>query len=170
MLILSAAAAALLCLRSNAVDKADPRWAGGKWFPYQKTCPHPLPGSNSPGAKGWNSQIPSGCIPNGTDGWGCNCANSTGECNVGQSCLWFSQGTTIGCKVATGGPSNPNLKPCFPGCGDCDSTNPVNATLNSPELRTYNRKAKVNTKFIILNTKCVIFNANSSFLYKFHHF
>ena len=115
----------------NAVDKADPRWSGGKWYPYQPTCAHPK--ATKPGEPGWNSQIPSGCIPPGTDGWGCNCGNGTGICNVGQSCLWFSQGTTIGCKNATGGPSNPNTK------SFCGST--MAATLNDPELRTYNRKA-----------------------------
>jgi hypothetical protein len=73
----------------NAVDKADPRWAGGKWFPYVPTCPKSEQKYPSdPAATGWNSQVPSGCVPNGTDGWGCNCANSTGTCNVGQSCLW----------------------------------------------------------------------------------
>ena len=40
---------------------------------------------------------------------------------------------TIGCKNATGGPSNPNTK------SFCGST--MAATLNDPELRTYNRKA-----------------------------
>jgi hypothetical protein len=149
----------------NAVDKSDPRWSGGKWYPYEPHCAHPS-SPNKPGQPGWNSQVPSGCVPNGTDGWGCNCANGTGVCDVGQSCLWFSQvgvcraaraacirstaalsrlsgrafvhhqGTTIGCKIATGGPSNPNKNPCFPGCG-CDETKPVNATLNDPQLRTY---------------------------------
>ena len=76
----------------NAVDKADPRWADGKWFPYAPSCPKSEQKYPSdPSAKGWNSQVPSGCVPNGTDGWGCNCANGTGQCNAGQSCLWFSQ-------------------------------------------------------------------------------
>lgn len=28
-----------------------------------------------------NPQIPSGCVPPGTDGWGCNCANGTEPCD-----------------------------------------------------------------------------------------
>lgn len=64
----------------------------------QEHCKHPNPK--------WNPQIPSGCTPPGTDGWGCNCANGTQPCDVGQSCLWFSDGCSIGCEA-------------------CDGTNPV---------------------------------------------
>ena len=46
---------------------------------------------------------------------------------------WFSQGTTIGCTEATGAPSNPNTK------SFCNST--MKATINDPDLRTYNRAA-----------------------------
>lgn len=67
------------------------------------------------------------------DGWGCDCKNGTSPCNVGQACFWFSQGTTIGCKEATGAPSNPNTK------SFCNST--MKATVNDPNLRTYNRAA-----------------------------
>lgn len=113
----------------NAIDKALPYWSNGKWWPYEPNCSHP--GPNKPGEPGWNPQIPSGCIPNGTDGWGCNCWNGTSPCNVAQSCLWFSQGCTIGCKTCDGGPSNPNY------ADRCHSG--MNATNNLPEHRTYNR-------------------------------
>ena len=50
-----------------------------------------------------------GAWPNSTDG--CNCADRNGGCPAalsqratgsGQSCLWFSQGCTIGCETCTG--------------------------------------------------------------------
>ena len=59
---------------------------------------------------------------------------------MGQSCLWFSQGMTIGCQIPTGDGANPNTNPCFPGCG-CDAEHPVNSTL-PPSLRTFNLKSK----------------------------
>ena len=77
------------------------------------------------------AQVPSGCIPPGTDGWGCNCWNGTEPCDVAQSCFWFSQGCTIGCKTCDGGPSNPNTK------DRCGSG--MNATNNLPQHRTFNR-------------------------------
>jgi hypothetical protein len=47
--------------------------------------------------------------------------------------------------VATGGPSNPNTNPCFPGCGGTvNSTDGCDRTANStlpPALRTYNRQS-----------------------------
>merc|ERR1712166_72097 len=78
----------------NAIDRKLPLWSDGKWWPYQPNCTHPNPK--------WNPQIPSGCVPSGTDGWGCNCANSTHKCDVGQSCLWFNDGCSIGCKKCDG--------------------------------------------------------------------
>ena len=109
----------------NAVDRVLPPWQGGKWWPYEANCSHPDPH--------WNPQIPSGCVPNGTDGWGCNCANGTEPCDVAQSCFWFSQGCTIGCDKCDGGPSNPNTR------DRCGSG--MVATVNDPLLRTYNRAA-----------------------------
>ena len=84
-----------------------------------------------------NPQIPSGCIPAGTDGWGCNCANGTETCDVGQSCLWFSDGCSIGCKECDGQGGNPNTK------DRCNSG--MNATVCDPALRTYNQDAECNT-------------------------
>mmetsp|Transcript_25476 Transcript_25476/g.76811 ORF Transcript_25476/g.76811 Transcript_25476/m.76811 type:complete len:367 (+) Transcript_25476:40-1140(+) len=113
----------------NAVDRALPPWAGGKWYPYEPNCSHP--GATRPGEPGWNPQVPSGCIPPGTDGWGCNCWNGTAPCDVAQSCFWFSQGCTIGCKACDGGGSNPNTR------DRCKSG--MNATNNLPAHRTFNR-------------------------------
>ena len=96
----------------NAIDRLDPRWKDGKWFPYRESCSNCTTKTcvTDPHAQGWNPQIPSGCVPPGTDGWGCNCANGTSPCDVGQSCFWFSNGCTIGCKTCTGKPANPNTR------------------------------------------------------------
>merc|ERR1719506_3439555 len=111
----------------NAVDRQLPQWEGGKWFPFQPDC--------DDRSTHWDPQRPSGCVPKGTDGWGCNCWNGTANaCDVGQSCLWFSNGCTIGCDKCDGQGANPNTK-CR--CGSC-----MNATVNDPQLRTYNRKAE----------------------------
>ena len=61
-------------------------------FPYAPDCTNCTTTTcvTNPRAKGWNPQIPSGCIPPGTDGWACNCANGTSQCSSGQSCFWFS--------------------------------------------------------------------------------
>ena len=109
----------------NGLDRALPPWKDGKWWPYEQHCAHPDPS--------WDPQTPSGCKPPGTDGWGCNCQNGSSPCDVAQSCLWFSQGCTIGCKACDGGASNPNTK------DRCGSG--MKATLNDPKLRTYNRQA-----------------------------
>jgi hypothetical protein len=123
----------------NALDRADSsgRWSGGKWWPYQAHCAHPQ-GSTVPGTPGWNPQVPTGCYPNNTDGtptdgWGCNCYNGTEPCDVAQSCLWFSNGCTIGCESCTGAPANPNTRDL---CGSG-----MKPTVNAPWLRTYNRDA-----------------------------
>jgi len=113
----------------NSIDSTLPFWKNGKWWPYQLHCENPVPG--------WNPQIPSGCIPKGTDGWGCNCANGTDHCDVGQSCLWFSDGCSIGCAKCDGLGGNPNTK------DRCNSGK--NATVCDPSLRTYNVNAKCNT-------------------------
>jgi len=113
----------------NAIDRALPLWEGGKWWPYEPVCEHPDPR--------WNPQIPSGCVPNGTDGWGCNCANGTAACDVGQSCLWFSDGCSIGCAKCDGLGGNPNTR------DRCGSG--MNATVCDPALRTYNQDADCNT-------------------------
>ena len=113
----------------NAVDRVLPPWADGKWFPYEEDCENP--------STKWDPQRPSGCVPNGTDGWGCNCANNTSPCDVAQSCLWFSQGCTIGCDACDGSPSNPNTK------DKCGSA--MEARVCDPRHRTYNRAAACNS-------------------------
>ena len=111
----------------NAVDRALANWSHGKWYPYWAHCDDPHP----------DSQHPSGCIPPGTDGWGCNCANGTEACDVGQSCLWFSDGCSIGCAQCDGLAGNPNTEDrCGAG---------MNATVCDPALRTYNQDAPCNT-------------------------
>lgn len=52
---------------------------------------------------------PTGCI----EPYTCMCTNGTSECNAGQSCFWFSQGCSIGCKACTGnGIRYPNFDHC----------------------------------------------------------
>jgi len=113
----------------NAVDRKLPIFQQYPWYPYVPNCSNPNPH--------WDPQHPSGCIPAGTDGWGCNCANGTVGCNVGQSCLWFSDGCSIGCSKCDGLGGNPNTK------DRCNSG--MNATLCDPKLRTYNMDALCNT-------------------------
>lgn len=73
----------------NAVDKALAPWANDSYGPGQ--------------------------FQFGDDAWGCNCINATTKgpvpCEVGQSCFWFSNGCSIGCKTCDGGNAsgtNPN--------------------------------------------------------------
>jgi len=43
----------------------------------------------------------------------CMCTNGSSTCNAGQSCFWFSQGCSIGCKACTGnGIRYPNFDQC----------------------------------------------------------
>lgn len=80
-------------------------------------------------------QLADGKWPGSTDG--CNCADPKGGCPaargargaLGQSCLWFSQGCTIGCAKCTGqnGHTTKSL---------CGST--MKPTINDPKLRTMN--------------------------------
>jgi len=127
-------------LSRNAIDRSLGPWQDGQWFPYSQGCTNCTTETcvTDPSQPGWNPQIPSGCVPPGTDGWGCNCANGTEPCDVGQSCLWFSNGCTIGCKSCTGHPANPNTK-------DLCGAN-LNATICNRELRTYNRDATCNSE------------------------
>jgi hypothetical protein len=80
-------------------------------------CPHPVPTSDDGG----------GC-------WGCTCVNGTQPCDVGQTCVWFSQGCSIGCAACDGGESNPNK---IDRCGS--GMKPTN---NDPMFRTYNRQVE----------------------------
>ena len=93
----------------NAIDSELPEWKDGN-APYM-----------------WVPDI-------GKDGTPCACRNGTDVCDVAQSCLWFSQGCTIGCPTCDGGPSNPNTR------DRCGSG--MKATVNAPHLRTYNRAAE----------------------------
>ena len=66
--------------------------------------------------------------------WLCLHSKGTHDCNSAQSCLWFSQGCSIGCKSCDGnGTRLPNWDHC-PG----ESIRP---TLNDPKYRTANRNA-----------------------------
>merc|ERR1719247_3323388 len=67
-----------------------------------------------------------------------DCTNGTTPCSVGQSCFWFSNGCTIGCKTCTGHPANPNTKDL------CDSG--MKATICDKSLRTYNVDAECNSE------------------------
>ena len=92
----------------NAIDSLLPEWQNGK----------------APAATHWH---PHGDRP-------CACRNDTEFCDAGQTCLWFTVGTSIGCKEPDGVASNPNYM------GDrCNSG--MNATVNNPLYRTINRDA-----------------------------
>lgn len=94
----------------NSIDAELPAWSNGK---------HPMTGVIEP--------------------YNCHCSNGTDLCNNGQSCFWFSQGCTIGCKKCDGqGSRIPNWDHC-PG----DS---INATLNDPKYRTANQNATPGSK------------------------
>jgi len=57
----------------NAIDSQLPYWSEGKWWPYLAFCPNPKFTPHwARHDKNWNPQIPSGCVPAGTDGWGYN--------------------------------------------------------------------------------------------------
>ena len=102
----------------NAVDRSLPQWHGGH-FGYAN-CSHPA------------RERPNPLWGNGSC-WGCNCVNGTDKCEVAQTCLWFADGTSIGCERPDGGPSNPNKKDR---CGS--EKKPTN---NDPYFRTVNRDA-----------------------------
>eukprot|EP00038_Savillea_parva_P008737 m.178828 g.178828 ORF g.178828 m.178828 type:complete len:366 (+) comp14632_c0_seq1:29-1126(+) len=106
----------------NAIDNTLWPWKGGHWdgdlLPYNATCEH------RSGA--------------GTC-WACTCTNASEPCDVGQTCLWFSEGCSIGCATCDGQrhpngslfPSNPNR---VDRCGS--GMKPTN---NDPYYRTFNR-------------------------------
>ena len=70
--------------------------------------------------------------------YNCRCANGTSECNTGQSCFWFSQGCTIGCKQCD------NNGTRIPGWDHCPET-PKNFTRLLPKYRTANQNAAPGT-------------------------
>ena len=96
-------------------------WAGGRFG--DATCDHPVPGGDDPPNPLWG---------NGSC-WGCNCVNGTEPCGVAQTCVWFSQGCSIGCEHCDGAESNPNYKDR---CGS--GKKPTN---NDPYFRTVNLDA-----------------------------
>jgi len=104
----------------NAVDRSLAPWAGGRFG--LATCEHPTGGVN-PG-------IVNPLWGNGSC-WGCNCVNGTQPCEVAQTCVYFSQGCSIGCASCDGQESNPNFK------DRCSSG--MKPTNNDPEFRTVNR-------------------------------
>jgi hypothetical protein len=106
----------------NSIDRLAAPWKGG--YPA-------IP--DFPGTGRWG-------LPNETCGsrpWacqeGCSCSNGTEACDVGQSCFWFTSGTTIGCDKPDG--DGRRVGPACR-CAQCAS-----ATVNRPEWRTTNRAA-----------------------------
>ena len=65
----------------NSIDRLLPPWRNGT-FGHNESCAHPSGESESNNA---TRRRFGKC-------WGCNCVNSSQPCNVGQTCLWFSQG------------------------------------------------------------------------------
>merc|ERR1712166_1327030 len=74
----------LMPLSRNSIDAETPAWSDGK---------HPATGGIEP--------------------YNCRCTNGTDICNNGQSCFWFSNGCTPGCKACDG---NGNRYPNFDHC------------------------------------------------------
>ena len=139
---------------------------GGGWFPYEEGCaapsstwdPQTPSGCKPAGTDGWGCNCgtprpapprtppppaaprspppPAPCTQSSPPSLR-PAANASQPCNVAQSCLWFSQGCTIGCAACDGSPSNPNT------ADKCGSG--MNATLCDPAHRTYNRAAACNS-------------------------
>ena len=74
----------IMPLGRNSIDAELPAWSGGK---------HPMTGTIEP--------------------YNCRCTNGTSLCENGQSCFWFSNGCTPGCKACDG---NGNRYPNFDHC------------------------------------------------------
>lgn len=107
----------------NAVDRNLPAYQGGKFG--NSSCAHPAgaPPSVLP-RDAWGPYNYS----TGHSCWGCNCVNGTKPCEVAQTCVWFTEGTSIGCAAPGGDSPSPS-----PHC-----SNPMNATNNNPYYRTMN--------------------------------
>ncbi len=103
----------------NAVDADLEPWKGAEWgpgtLPHNASCKHPAHEDVGPYGH---------C-------WACACVNGTEPCDVAQTCLYFSQGCSIGCDTCDGLESNPNTRDR---CG-----RNYTATNNDPEFRTYDR-------------------------------
>jgi len=74
----------IMPLSRNSIDAETEEWSHGK---------HPMTGTIEP--------------------YNCACTNGTSECDNGQSCFWFSNGCTPGCKACDG---NGNRYPNFDHC------------------------------------------------------
>lgn len=114
----------------NAVDRDLPPYRGGQFG--NGSCAHP--GQAPPAGLPPNQWGP----PNGHGGscWGCNCVNGTEPCEAAQTCVWFTEGTSIGC--ATPGGDSPSPAP------HCNTT--MVATNNDPYFRTMDLDVKALSK------------------------
>ena len=104
----------------NAVDRSLPAYKGGQFG--NSSCPHP--GNPPPRGLPRNQWGPAD--GHGRACWGCNCVNGTEPCEAAQTCVWFTEGTSIGC--AEPGGDSPSPTP------HCDTT--MKATNNDPFFRT----------------------------------
>ena len=80
-------------LPRNAVDRNLKPWkqagpGAQRWGPG--TLPGSPPGTPHPQCDHPARSDGGGC-------WGCTCVNGTEPCDVGQTCVYFSQGCSIGC-------------------------------------------------------------------------
>lgn len=98
----------------NAIDRDLPQFANGQF---------PLVNGSA------------GCTPT-TSVCGCWCTNGTSVCESAQTCLFFSQGCSIGCPTCDGVSSRNQTDICGSGMA---------ATICDPRLRTYNRNATCNS-------------------------
>lgn len=102
----------------NAVDYDLPPWANGS-FPAKD------------GSPGCNQ------LSYGNKNCGCWCTNGTSACESGQSCMWFSQGCSIGCLECDGVSARNQTDVC---------NNGMKAILCDPRVRTYNLDAECNSQ------------------------
>ena len=108
----------------NAVDRFLPAYKGGRFG--NSSCKHVA--SAPPKELPRDQYGP----PDGEGScWGCNCVNGTEPCEVAQTCVWFTEGTSIGC-AKPGGDSPSPAPHCTPAQGL------KNATNNDPYYRTMN--------------------------------
>ena len=114
----------------NAVDRDLPAYRDGHFG--NASCPHP--GQPPPAGLPPNQWGP----PNGhgRSCWGCNCVNGTQPCEAAQTCVWFTEGTSIGC--AKPGGDSPSPSP------HCNTT--MVATNNDPYFRTMDLGVKALSK------------------------
>jgi hypothetical protein len=113
----------------NAVDRFLPGYAGGHFG--NASCGGPL------GSGGRAGNAPPKSLPRGQYGppsgngscWGCNCVNGTQPCEVAQTCVWFTEGTSIGCAKPSGTSPSPS-----PHCTPAEGL--MNATNNDARYRT----------------------------------